>query len=384
MRKTLEASFLFAGTIIGAGVLALPSVIAQTGAVYGTAMMLVVGVIVLLVALMFGEVVLKTKESHQLPGLAEKYVGRNAMKLAILFSVLSMYGALIAYIHGCGLVLSQMFGLPLGVTKLLFFVPMALITYFGIKGVEESETLMTTIMLACMLAITAGAFFFFDSSNIAFNDATKILLPVGILVFAFEGLPAIPQMSEVLGDEKRNLKKSIIIGFSIPLILYILFSIACIGALGTDISEVATLSLMKYGPIFGTFGNIFAIFAMATGFIALSNAISETYSEDMKINGKLSWALACFIPLIVLSIANVLLPKLNFTDIVSYTGILFTGPYYLITIYTYYKARNSMERVPEYKLKLPNFLTGIMMLLFIAFSAWALWSVVQPILPTII
>jgi len=380
MRKTLEASFLFAGTIIGAGVLALPSVIAQTGALYGTMMMLVVGVIVLLVALMFGEVVLRTKEPHQLPGLAEKYVGRKTMKLAILFSVLSMYGALIAYIHGCGLVLAQMFGLPLVAAKLLFFVPMAGIIYFGIKGVEESETLMTTLMLACMIAITAGAFFFFDPSNLALNDATKILLPVGVLVFALEGLPAIPQMSEVLGDEKRNLKKSIIIGFSIPLILYILFSVACIGALGTDISEIATLSLTKYGSVFSTFGNVFAIFAMATGFIALSNAIAETYSEDMKINGKLSWALACFVPLIALSIANVILPKLNFTDIVSYTGILFTGPYYLITIYTYYKARNSMERVPEYKLRLPNFVTGIVMLLFFAFSLWAFWSVIGPVI----
>jgi amino acid permease len=92
----------------------------------------------------------------------------------------------------------------------------------------------------------------------------KILLPIGILVFALEGLPAIPQMSEVLGEEKKNLRKSIIIGFSIPPILYILFSIACIGALETDISEVATLSLTKYGPILSTVGNIFAIFAMAT------------------------------------------------------------------------------------------------------------------------
>ena len=380
MRKTLEASFLFAGTIIGAGVLALPSVIAQTGAVYGTAIMIIVGVIVLLVALMFGEVVLKTKENHQLPGLAEKYVGKKAMKLAILFSVLAMYGALVAYIHGCGLVLAQMFGLPFQTAKLLFFMPMILITYFGIKGVEESETLMTTIMLASLIAITIGAFFFFDASNLAINDATKILLPIGILVFAFEGLPAIPQMSEVLGEEKKNLRKSIIIGFSIPLTLYISFSVACIGALGTDIAEVATLSLTKYGSIFSTVGNIFALFAMATGFISLSNAIYETYSEDMKINGKLSWVLACFIPLIVLSIANVLLPKLNFTEIVSYTGILFTGPYYLITIYTFYKARNGGDRVPEYKLGIPNYLTGLVMILFFAFSVWAVWSVVQTII----
>jgi len=380
MRRTLEASFLFAGTIIGAGVLALPSVIAQTGALYGTMMMLIVGVFVLLVALMFGEVVLRTSEPHQLPGLAEKYVGRNMMKMAIFFSVLAMYGALVAYIHGCGLVISQMIGISFTTAKILFFVPVAFITYFGIKGVEESETILTTIMIVSLIAITAGAFFFLDTANLAYSDLTKVLLPVGVLVFALEGLPAIPQMNEVLGEEKKNLKKSILIGFSIPLVLYMLFSVATVGALGTDIAEVATLSLTKYGQIFSTFGNIFALLAMATGFIALANAISETYSEDMKINGKLSWALACFTPLLALTLANVILPRLNFTDIISYTGILLTGPYYLITIYTFYKARNGGDRMPEYKLGIPNYVTGIVMLLFVAFSIWAIWSVLQPMI----
>jgi tyrosine-specific transport protein len=380
MRKTLEASFLFAGTIIGAGVLAMPSVIAQTGALYGTAVIIFIGLLILLVSLMFGEVSLRTKEPHQLPGLAEKYVGKRAMQLAILFSVLSIYGALIAYIQGSSAVLSELLGLSTAVTRILFFAAMAIITYFGLKGVEESETWLTGLMIICISIISIASFFYFEPSNIATSDLSKILLPVGVLIFAFEGLPAIPQMSEVLGNEKKKLLKSIIIGFSIPLVIYVIFSIACIGALGTEITPVATIGLAKFGQFFNIFGNLFALFAMATGFIALGNALTETYTEDMKIGKRTSWALTCFLPILLLALAKIFVPNLNFVDIVSFTGVIFTGPYFLIAIYTFYKARGKGDRVPEYQLKIPNYITGLVMLLFFAFYLWSVWSVVQPII----
>lgn len=380
MNKTLEAAFVFAGTIIGAGVLALPSLIAKTGFIYGTMLIFMVGLAVLTVALMLGEVVLRTNEPHQLPGLAQKYAGKKTGTLAVIFSMLAIYGALVAYIHGCGLVLSELLGISINLAKILFFAPVTLIVYFGIKGVEESETLLTGIMVACLIAISAAALFFFEPSNIIARDFSEILLPIGVLVFALEGLPAIPQMKEILWEEKKNLMKSIIIGFSIPVVLYTFFCFASIGALGTEISEVATMSLSEFGDFFIIFGSIFALLAMSTGFISLSNALSETYSEDLKFGKISSWVLACFVPLIALTAANIFLPSLNFAQIVAYTGILFTGPYYIITIYTFHKARKSGEREPEYTLKIPDYVTRMMLLLFIAFSAWAIYTTFSPMI----
>ena len=380
MNKTLEAAFVFAGTIIGAGVLALPSFIAKTGFIYGTLLIFIIGSAVLIVALMLGEVVLRTKEPHQLPGLAEKYAGKRISNLAAAFTMLAIYGALIAYIQGCGLVLSEFLGLPLQLAKILFFVPVTAIVYFGIKGVEESETILTSIMVLCLVAISVGALFFFEPSNIVARDFSEILLPIGVLVFALEGLPAIPQMNEILWEEKKSLMKSIIIGFSIPLVLYTFFCFASIGALGTDISEIATMSLSRFGGFFMIFGSLFALLAMSTGFISLSNALSETYSEDLKFGKISSWALACFVPLIVLTAANIFMPTLNFAQIVAYTGILFTGPYYIITVYTFHKARKSGDRVPEYELKIPDYLTRMMLLIFLVFSVWAFWTTFSPLI----
>ncbi|MBN2094890.1 MAG: hypothetical protein JW727_02480 [Candidatus Aenigmarchaeota archaeon] len=381
MGQVLKAAFLFAGTIIGAGVLALPSVIAETGLIYGTAIIFGVGALIALAALMFGEVVLRTRGVHQLPGLARKYAGKRASQMAVIFSILGIYGGLIAYIHGSALVINQFFGLSPFLAKLIFFVPVTFVTYYGIKGVEESEGFLTGLLVLCLLAMSAGALFFYNPSNVTTGSIANILLPIGVLVFALEGLPAIPQMNEILSREKKGLKKSIIIGISIPILLYALFCFASIGALGTNVGEVATMGLAEYGRAFYLLGGIFALLAMSTGFISFSNAVAETYSKDLKINRKLSWALACFVPLIALFASNIILPSLDFATLIAYTGVLFTGPYYLIVIYTFYKARQlGGDRKPEYELRIPSYLTGMMMLVFLAFSMWAFWTTLSPLI----
>ena len=53
----------------------------------------------------------------------------------------------------------------------------------------------------------------------------------------------------------------------------------------TAATEIATIGLGKVlGTYFNIFGNLFAIFAMATGFLALGVALKEMYEYDYNIN----------------------------------------------------------------------------------------------------
>ncbi|MGC9310487.1 MAG: aromatic amino acid transport family protein [Candidatus Aenigmatarchaeota archaeon] len=373
MGKTLAASFTFAGTIIGAGVLGIPAALSSNGFLVGSLILLAVGAVSLLISLMLGEVVLRTKDPHQLPGLAEKYAGKNVKKIAMVFSVLSIYGAVIAYLHGSGLVISGLFGVETSLARLIFFLPLAVVTYFGIRGVEESETVLTGLLILCIVLLSAGALFFFDPANIRAASLSNILLPVGILIFAFEGLPAIPEMKEILWKEKKSLKKSIMLGFSIPLIAYLMFTLACIGALGQNIGEVATLSLSQYGGFFLLFGNIFALFAMATGFIALSNALAEIYCQDLRVCRRRAWLLSTVAPLFML-LAIDIISAANFTKILSYTGTLFIGPYMLMVVYVFWRAKTRGERTPEYEIKVPRFVSRAIMGALLLVSVWGILS----------
>ncbi len=359
MNKTLEASFIFAGTIIGAGVLGLPYVIEQVGFLIGLIEIILLGFLILLICLMLGEITLRTKRPHQLPGLAERYIGKKTKHLVTFLSVGFIYGALIAYVQGCGDILSLL-GIPPVIAKLLFFIPFAAITYFGVKGVEEGESILTPLIILGIFIISIVSLFYFDLTNLAKVEFSNFLTPVGVIMFALAGLFAIPQMKEVLWLEKEKLKKSILIGFSIPFILYIFFVFSCIGALDGEVSEIATISLGEhYGPFFLIFGNLFAFFAMATCFISLGNSLREIYNQDYKINKNLSFILAVFPSLIALAGLS------TFTEILSLTGALFIAPLMIIIVYIFYKIKKIGERKPEYELKIPEWSLWLIGLFFL-------------------
>ena len=153
-------------------------------------------------------------------------------------------------------------------------------------------------MLGLILTIIFIAFLHFNPTNVTPFDSTKIFLPYGVILFAFIGAAAIPEVREELGKNRKYLKKSILIGSIIPIIVYFLFALAIVGMSGFNTTEVATVGMgLMLGEYAVLLGNIYAIFAMFTSFIALALALQEVYNYDYKINKKLSWVMTCLIPL---------------------------------------------------------------------------------------
>ncbi len=371
MNKLFSASFTLAGTIIGAGVLGLPYVIGQSGFLIGLGWTFIIGFLTLLVYLMLGEVTLRTKKPHQLPGLAEKYVGRKMKHFVTFLSVSWMYGSLIAYVQGSGELINSIFGIPPFIAKLMFFIPFSIIVYFGVKGVEETEYLMTPVIILSTLILSVAALFYFEPSNILKIEMSNFLAPVGIIMFALAGMSAIPQMKEILWKEKGKLKKSILLGFSIPFFVYIVFTMICIGALGGggNISEVATISLgEQYGAFFLVFGNLFAFFAMATCFVSIGNSLIEIYNQDYGINKNLSFLVA------ILPASIAFFGVSSFTEILSLTGCLFIAPLMVSIVYLFVKTREKGERKPEYELKIPYWSLWTITLFFVFATALVGWQ----------
>ncbi len=370
MNKLFSASFTLAGTIIGAGVLGLPYVIGQSGFLIGLGWMIIIGFLTLLVYLMLGEITLRTKKPHQLPGLAEKYVGKKMKHFIAFLSVSWMYGSLIAYVQGSGELINSLFGIPPFMAKLIFFIPFSIIVYFGVKGVEKTEYFMTPIIIFSTLILSIAALFYFEPSNILKMEMSNYLAPVGIIMFALAGMSAIPQMKEILWKEKKKLRKSILIGFSIPFFVYIIFTMICIGALGgSNISEVATISLgEQYGIFFLIFGNLFAFVAMATCFVSIGNSLVETYNQDYGINKNISF----FAAILPASIAFFGLS--GFTEILSLTGCLFIAPLMVSIVYLFIKTREKGERKPEYELKIPDWSLWTITLFFVFATALVGWQ----------
>jgi tyrosine-specific transport protein len=362
-RLYLSAIATLTGTIIGAGILGIPYVIAKSGFWVGMLNILILGALILFVNLYLGEIILRTKGKHQLPGYAEKYLGKKGKILMLISSLIFLYGALTAYVIGEGEVLSFVFS---GSTQLallfslIFFVILATLVYFGLKIMERCET----IGLIGVSTIIFLIFFFFlpkiNWNNFSFISSNPInwFMPYGVILFAFLALSALPEMREELTKNEKMLKKAIIIGSVIPIILYILFTIAVYGFAGQATPEIATIAL-------GKLPSALAIFTMFTAFFALGIALKYLFIFDFKIKHNKAFLLA-MAPVLVLSLLIIIFNLLDFIKIISLIGSVAGGLAGILILFMLRKAKKEGERKPEYSIPLNWPLIIVLAIIFIA------------------
>jgi amino acid permease len=153
----LEASSTLVGFTIGAGILGLPYVVAHAGFLTGLLNLVVIGCAVLMMNLMLGEAVLRTKEHHQLTGYANLYLGKIGKYLMMICMILGMYGPLIAYILKEGeffsALLSPIFGGTPFIYSLLFAVFGTVMIFLGLQIIEKSEVIMVLLIISLILLI---------------------------------------------------------------------------------------------------------------------------------------------------------------------------------------------------------------------------------------
>jgi len=265
-----KAMAILIGTTVGAGIFGIPYVVAKAGFLIGLIHLLVLGAIVLLINLFTGEIALRTKKRHMLAGYAEKYLGKTGKTVMALTAIFGIFGALIAYLIGEGEVLSAIFGNNPMIFSIGFFVIASAIIWFDLRAVAGSELLLSGIMLAIIIIISALALPNVDLDNLKTFDIGKFFLPYGVVLFAFVGASAVPEMKGVLKQEKKMLRNAIVFGTIIPFVIYLIFTFVVVGITGIGTTEVATVGLGEaLGKYMVFLGNIFAVFAMATSFIVL-------------------------------------------------------------------------------------------------------------------
>ncbi len=359
----LKSSALLTGTVIGAGVLGIPYVVAKAGFLTGLITIIVMGIATLLLNLFMGEITLRTPGNHQLPGYAERYLGKKGKMVAVLAMFFVIYGALTAYIIGVGESLSALFGIPALIGSLLFFIFVAIFIYTGLKLIAKYEFIFAAIVLALIITISFLAIFSgqFNATNLATLDLTKIMVPFGVILFALSGAIAIPEIKEQLPRNRKKLKKAIIIGSLIPIFAYLLFTFATVAVTGSQTTEIVTIGLgQNLSESMLIFGNIFAIFAMLTSFLPIGLAMKEIYMYDYDFNKIHSFLLTMFIPLILF-----LIGVKSFIQVVGIAGALFGGLQSILIVLIFWKARKKGTRQPEYKLGKKHFIGLLLILIFI-------------------
>jgi amino acid permease len=260
IKKFFTGSFLssFAiliGTIIGAGIFGIPYVISKSGLIPGLAYFFVLGGVALLIHLLFGEIVLRTNGNKRVVGYAKQYLGEWGKIIILITTIVGLVGSLLAYAIISGDFLRSIFSIlfpAIGFSSSFYFtvffiIGLSFFIFRGMKAVAPLEVFTNIFFSLIIFAV-----FFFGLPKINLNnfllfDREYMFLPFGVIMFSMIGWTAIPEALGLLktSQEKKNLKKIIILGTIFPVFIYLIFSIMVLGVCGKNTSGETLRDLFR-------------------------------------------------------------------------------------------------------------------------------------------
>lgn len=364
----MKRDFLFAlstliGLTIGAGIFAIPYSISKSGIIPAIFYFLILGGLVTLFHLFFGEVILRTKEKRRLVGYAEKYLGEKAKILISITTLFGVLGVLLAYLILAGNFLKNIFpflNLESLHFSLIFWFFMSFFVYFGLRIMGIFEFFSNFLFFFLLFIVFLFSFPKIEISKINLFSLSDLFLPYGIILFSFLAWESIPESAEIL-KEKKNLKNIILLNTVFCGLIYFLFSISVIGLCGKNTSPDSLTGLTPFlGEKLIAFLSLAALITIADSFLVLGNFLKNTFFLDFKIPKILSFVLTSFLPLFLF-----LSGLRNFIKIISFVGTFLGLINGLAIILIYKKAKIFGDREPEYSLKFPTPLFFLLIIILI-------------------
>ncbi len=392
-----EAIYTVAGTVIGAGILALPISMAVSGFLPGLVALLVIGIASVLTSMYIAETILRTNEELHLPGLARKYLGDTGLWLMFIGILIYIYGALAGYLSAGGSLLFEVSGgrIPIWTGTILYFLASSLIIYFGLKATGRAELIMFALMMALFFSILAYAAPRISSSLLVHSSWGALPAVFGVVLFAYVGHSVIPTVARGMQHDPRGFQLAASAGVAVPMLLYILWALVIVGVVpsgaagNTQVAFAKTATLVQaqqhgqpatipLGHIVGgaiiLLGGFFAILSTMTSYMGFGLSLIDIWIGLLRrslgdVHRMVPLALSVLLPLaLALLRPSAFISALDLAGI--YGGGLFAG---ILPPLMVLRARKLGGRKPEFVTPGGD---GVPIAVFILFLAGLLYKTV--------
>lgn len=354
------------GTILGAGLFAVPFVIEKAGVMALLVYLPALAGLQFLLHRIYAEIILSTNKRHRMPGYVGCYFGKTFRNLALVISIIGKHGALLAYIILGGVFLHGLLGDALGgniffYTTVLFLAEIAVV-FFGLKLIAKTELALNFLLIAVVLGIVWKGFGHVDFRNFSLLEWEYFLLPYGVVFFAVGGQAAIPEVCRLLKKEKKKISSAIAWGTFLPAAIMAAFALIVVGVCGDGVTPdtlVGLKSVFQNGLIKSALA--FGLLATVTSFIVICQSLREVYWWDAGMNKTLAWLLACSAPFALFALG-----LNNLTEVIGITGSVVGGMYGIILMAVLFRAKKNRRKKPAVNNRLSVFAAVFFAILFIA------------------
>ncbi|WP_118879628.1 aromatic amino acid transporter [Haemophilus haemolyticus] len=363
MNKTVGSTLLVAGTMIGAGMLAMPLTSASIG--FGFTLVLLLGLWALLTfsALLFVELYQTAESDAGIGTLAEQYFGKAGRIIATAVLIIFLYALIAAYISGGGSLLKDLLPESFGdkVSILLFTVIFGSFIVIGTHSVDKINRVLFFVMLAAFAVVLSLMLPEIKFDNLMATPIDNALIisasPVFFTAFGFHG--SIPSLNKYLDGNVKALRISILVGSAITLCAYILWQMSTHGLLTQNeflqiLKEDATLNGLVKATLTITGSNmiagavkLFSTLALVTSFLGVGLGLLECIEDLLKRSfnisaGRISLGLMTFIPPLVFALFY---PE-GFILALGYAGQMFAFYAVVLPVSLVWKARRTYTNLP--------------------------------------
>lgn len=350
-----EAVAIIVGANVGSGILGLAYSSRLAGWPILVLWLAVAGLFTTFSMLYVAESALRTKKPLQLPGLAEKYVGKVGSVLIFISVCANSIGCMVAYTTGSGNILCTLLGLPNWAGSLLFTVPCVLVVWFGLKATGLWEKFMSTGMVVLLGIIVIASFLSgkADVSRAVYANWTYAVPLLSSAIFCYIAQYAVPELARGMRHMPKKLPVAIILGMFITGVLLAVVPLAVLSLTGAE--EVTQVATLAWGQALGTWAlytaNIFALCAMMTSYWAvggsmLTNIVDMFKLKDEKDTKTRLIAIACTVlPPFILAYAGLV----SFVDAIGWAGTFGGVIMSIVPVLMLNNARKKGDIEPEWK-----------------------------------
>lgn len=330
--KLMGGTLLIAGTALGAGMLAIPMVLAQFGLLWGTLLMLLIWLGTSYAALLLLEATIKSGGGIGMNSIARKTLGVKGQLLTNGLLYCLVICLMIAYIVSAGDLLQQLllsYGRQLSLieSQILFT---ACTGFFVAQGTATVDKLNRLLFFVMLLTLTVTLVYllpniefdnFYQVSNASKTDLIK---NSAVLFTSFGFMVVVPSVVKYNSEASHTqLRNMVLAGATIPLFCYLLWLYAVVGNLPAEqlagfanVSELITVLTLRYSSL-GPVLSLFTGLALLTSFLGVAMSLFDQNKDLFKKN-RVNTSLLTFI----LPLTGALLAKDQFISVLGYAGII--------------------------------------------------------------
>ena len=365
--KLLGSTLIIAGTTIGAGMLALP--LASAGIGFSTSLLIMVALWLLMsfTALLMVEVHQYADSKATLHTLAKHILGDKGKWVATFAMLFLFYSLCSAYIAGGGSQFTHRIkdftdiSLPTSMGTILFTVIVAAVVTIGTSSVDRVNRILFTGKIVAMLLVL-----FFLAPNVTESYLLSMPLKQGLIVaaipviftsFGFHG--SIPAIVNYLDGDTKSLRKAIIIGSAIPLIIYVFWQLVTLGVLSqTELVQnsgltalIGHLAVKVHHSNLSKVIGIFADLALLTSFLGVSLGLFEFLGDTLrKSTGTINRPVASVITFLPPLVFALFYPQ-GFIMALGYAAIALAVLAIFLPIFMVVKVRQQANSGTRYQVK---------------------------------